>query len=202
MALPNDSFTTANGTVTPTHLIGGKEFQVVMVAGFDGHISKDRYTLVGYRMVKAASKVYVGIHNGTGSGRLVEVGLVKLQQISDAAIVGLSRGYALHRNTGISGGVQVVNAGLQRADTLSADPPAAVVARRDGLTVTGAPAEPLSVATLSEEETAGPGEEAILWNAERQGGGIILREGQGIHVVQDAIAGVGLLSAVIAFDVY
>lgn len=153
------------------------------------------YVVVAALMAKAASKVYLSVLNT--STKIIEVRRVEVHQTVTAAVTGLVRGYQLVAITAHSGGTVVPAAQIAKTDSALADPVGtAVNVRKDGVTITAAPQSALGIASLCEDETGGS-PTAILWDAERIGGPIRLRQNQGVAIQQDNVAGVGLLSAII-----
>ena len=62
--------TPGTGATVATHLINGKEYQVVMIAEEDGHLahSGDFYKLLLPSQAVGAGKLYLDLFNATGSG--------------------------------------------------------------------------------------------------------------------------------------
>ena len=90
MALPNDSIlvTPGSGATIPTHLISGKEYEVVMIAGQDGHLlgTTDKYKLYqDPRVATAAATDFFDLFNATGSGKKLRVfGIYPILQVTAA----------------------------------------------------------------------------------------------------------------------
>ena len=72
MTLPNNSIvlTPGSGETIATHLISGKEYQTIMIAGPHGHIhgTRDSYIAVGFaNSAVGANKVHYDLWNGSAS---------------------------------------------------------------------------------------------------------------------------------------
>src|SRR4030043_196500 len=93
MTQANDSFLRtpdASGTQLATHLIGGKEYTVVMVADDSGHLQQ---TLPTYSwwvpgVAVGASKLYADIFNASGSGKILEIRGIWAIPKTDVAVTG------------------------------------------------------------------------------------------------------------------
>jgi len=150
------------------------------------------YVVSALAMAKSASKNYLSLLN---EGALaVDVVGVKISQELTAAVTGFVRGYRLFRTTAHSAGSLVTPITL---DTNYPNLPGTITARSNGLSasVVGVP---VGVAALTEDEAAGSSDAWLLdpWLEP-----ITLRQNKGIVIQQDGAAGLGLLSAVIYFNV-
>lgn len=113
MTQPNDSFLRnpdGAGTALPTHLVGGKEYPVVMEADADGHIvgSPPAYLLYQHpRVTTAAATDFFDIFNAAGSGKVIRVrGLWPVIQVTAASAVVPSWEFHLYRTSAVgTGGV-------------------------------------------------------------------------------------------------
>lgn len=191
-----------------TSTIGDEHAQHVVPVRSDGsevHTTEGLFVVACRRVAKAASAPYLAVYNTALSGVVVEVTHARVGQVVDAAVTGLARQYDLFRFTSYGAtGDLIANATIPRTDTTMDDPPALVVAKRKGaaaLALVGTATEPLAFDVLGEEETGSAGISDWLWNEETLGKPITLREGEGVAVVQDSVAGVGLLSAIMRFRV-
>lgn len=83
MTQANDSVlvTPGSGATIATHLINGKEYQVVLEANELGHIigTNETYSAWSGVIAAAANKVYMHIFNASGSGKIVKVRKVFVQ---------------------------------------------------------------------------------------------------------------------------
>lgn len=83
MSLANDSIlvTPGSGATVATHTVGGKEHQVVMVAGPTGHIHDTLPTYYFWSgfVAGAQNRKHLEIFNATGSGVIVKVRKVFIQ---------------------------------------------------------------------------------------------------------------------------
>lgn len=92
MTTANDSVdvTPGAGATVATHLVGGKEYQVVMIANDDGHIQRTAPTYM-YSTPAAAvgiSKLYFDIFNATGSGKSIKIKGIWAIPKTDATVTG------------------------------------------------------------------------------------------------------------------
>ncbi len=146
MTLANDSFQAApdaSGPLLATHLVGGKEYPVVMNAGPDGHVLASVPMWMLYqepRVMTAAATDLFDLFNATGSGVVLEVqGLWLLHHFSAATAFTLPWRFDVIRTTavGTGGTVNSVDAAapttgivsLNKMDTANAALPAQVTAR-------------------------------------------------------------------------
>jgi hypothetical protein len=91
VSLPNDSATTGTaGQVIATHTVGGKEYQVVMLADESGHLVQTlpSYSFFIKAQAGAAAKDHFDIFNATGSGKLLELRGLWIAPSLIAAVVG------------------------------------------------------------------------------------------------------------------
>lgn len=215
MAQANDSITVTPGTgaTVATHLVNGKEYQVVMVAGSDGHIkaSTPAYRLSLPSQAVGASKLYLDLFNATGSGKIINVLSIYAYVDNDTAVTGtLGVQLSLFRTTAIgTGGTAATNDGtvdtaatISRFDTANAVVPAQVTAR---LNPTGGATKGawLGSRWVFTEETnaasaiAGTNGAVFIRN---EGADLIIRENEGIRIDQGTVASVGNVSFEITFE--
>jgi len=154
------------------------------------------YIAAALAMAKGASKNYLTLFNADAD-LVVQVSAVKLVQELTAAVTGLARGYRLFPINSHSGGTLVTP---QKTDTLWPNLNANITARSNGVTaniVGGA----VAAESLNEEETGAAGNSVWIYRERDATEPLILRQNEGVVVQQDAVAGVGLLSALIYFRV-
>lgn len=216
MALSNDSITVTPGTgaSVATHLAGGKEHQVVMVADEDGHIagSLPRYRLIVPSQAVGANKVYMDLFNATGSGKVIRITSIFAYADNDTAVTGSSVGVeiALSRTTTVgTGGTAAVNDGtsrtaptIVRTDTADAVVPAQITARAAPTGGATAGAYLGSRWIFTEETNAGSALAGILGAAliRNDGSKLIIRENEGMRILQGAVASVGNIALEINFE--
>lgn len=214
MPQANDSVSVTPGTgaLIATQLVGGKEYQVVCVADENGQIegSNPRYRLIIPSQTVGANKVFCDLFNATGSGKLIKVLSLFVYADNDTAVTGtLGVEVALTRTTAVgTGGTAAVNDGttltaptITRFDTLDSVVPAQITARSapTGGATAGAY---LGSRWVFTEETnaasaiAGTAGADIIRN---EGAKLIVRENEGIRVLQGAVASVGSVSIEINF---
>lgn len=104
MTTANDSVQVTpggSGPLVATHLIGGKEYQVLLLAGDDGHIkgSKDSYVAVyklatdaavsalAFTHVANTDKQYATIYHGAAAVKLVKIRRIELYLAASAASI-------------------------------------------------------------------------------------------------------------------
>jgi hypothetical protein len=75
MTLPATSANSSDGSVIATHTVGGKEYQVVMVADESGHLVQTlpSYSFYIKAQAGAANKDHFDIFNAAGSGKVLEI---------------------------------------------------------------------------------------------------------------------------------
>lgn len=210
----NDSVlvTPGVGTAIATHLVNGKEYQVIMVAGDDGQIegSNPRYRFVCPSVAVGANKVYCDLFNATGSGKVMKILSVFAYPDIDTAVTGtLGVEVALTRTTAVgTGGTAATNDStsltvptITRLDTADAVVPAQVTGRSAPAGGATAGAYIGSRWVFTEETNAGSALSAgqgadIIRN---DGAKLIVRENEGIRIVQGAVASVGNIAVEINF---
>jgi len=210
MTTANDSVlvTPGSGATIATHLAGGKEHQIVMVADESGHLQQ---TLPTYNWsvpaaVVGASKLYADIFNAVGSGKVLEVrGLWAIPK-SDVAVVGVvAVEVGLYRTSavGTGGTAHTYNGGAAATahvitpwDTVNAALPAQVTAR--AVPTAGATISALFWAQyLSTEETNAAtyiGAFANLLPVGTMNQRLTFNAGEGLLIKQGTVAGVGSLA--------
>lgn len=215
MALSNDSIavTPGSGASVATHLVGGKEHQVVMLADEDGHIagSLPRYRLIVPSQAVGANKVYMDLFNATGSGKIIRITSIFVYADIDTAVTGtLGVEIALSRTTAVgTGGTAAVNDGtsltaptIVRMDTADAVVPAQITARAAPTGGATAGAYLGSRWIFTEETNAGSALAGILGAAliSNDGSKLIIRENEGMRILQGAVASVGNIALEIDFE--
>ena len=92
MSLPNDSIdvTPGTGAAVATQLVSSKEYQVVMLAMPDGHISGSlpQYRVICPAQAVGANKVFLDFFNATGSGVSLRVLSAYCFVDNDTAVTG------------------------------------------------------------------------------------------------------------------
>lgn len=172
MTQANDSITVTpgSGATVATHLAGGKEYQVVMVADESGHLVQTlpSYTFYIKSSAGAATTDHFDIFNATGSGKILELrGL----WLSPSLIVGVtgtvSPSFDLYRTSAVGTGGTVVNykqttfPNISPLDTANAAIPAQITMRTKptgGATI----AEALFSQYITQEETQA-GAQLMQW---------------------------------------
>jgi hypothetical protein len=213
MAQANDSVlvTPGSGTTIATHLVASKEHQVVMIADPDGQLQKSNpvYKLMVTGSAVGANKVHLDLFNADPA-ILVKVVSVKVRPDIDTAVTGVvGVEIVLTRTTAVGTGGTAATADstsltaptIATLDTNSAALDADITAR-------AAPAGGATAGALlgirhvfTEETNAGAALGALL-GAEfvSQDYPVILRQNQGLRLVQGAVASVGTLNFEIIFE--
>jgi hypothetical protein len=217
MSLPNDSITVTPGTgaTIATQLAGSKEYQVVMLAMPDGHISGSlpQYRMICPSQAVGANKVFLDLFNATGSGVSLRILSAYCFLDNDTAVTGtLGVEVDLTRTTAIgTGGTAATTNGtsltaitISAMDTSNPALSASVTARSapGGGATAGAL---LGQRWVFTEETNAGAAIAGVWGAEfirNEGADLIVRENTGLRFVQGAVASVGNLSFEITFEVF
>lgn len=219
MGLPNDSvlITPGAGATIATHLLGGKEYQVVLLADAEGHIvgSIPTYLWTTPNAVGGVDKLHADLFNAVGSGKIVAVRGIWVIAKLDVAVTGaVAIRVDLYRTSAVgTGGTaaayksatrDVAGGTITPMDTTNAALPAQITARH----------LPTSGATISEwilpsqsptEESATSmayiGQYQNIMPVLFMGQKWALREGQGMLLKQGPVAGVGNVGFLIAFTV-
>lgn len=215
MPAANDSVavTPGTGTLIATQLVGGLEYQVVMIANPDGHLkdSNPVYRLIVPNSAVGANKVHVDLFNATGSGKTIKVLSAFCFADIDTAVTGVvAAEVALTRTTAVGTGGTAATAdsasltapSISKLDTAAAAIPAQITAR--AAPTAGATAGALLASRfLFTEETNAGAALAGLVGAEfvrNEGAEVIVRENTGLRFVQGAVASVGTLTFEITFE--
>jgi hypothetical protein len=213
LTLPSSSATLATGDVIATHTVGGKEYQVVMVADDSGHLQQSlpTYTLWIPGQAVGANKLHWDLFNAAGSGKVIEVRGLWFIPKSDVGVTGtLGVEMGLYRTSavgtggtpaGYNSGPSMANPVITPVDTDNANLPAQITARAaptGGATI----AAPWWANYVPVEETRTEPYLVAFTNAlpmgtmtQRQ----TLREGQGMLCKQGSVAGAGTIGALIQF---
>jgi hypothetical protein len=217
MSLPNDSIavTPGSGATVATQLVSTKEYQVVMLALPDGHLSGSlpQYRMICPSQAVGANKVFVDLFNATGSGVSLRVLSAYCFLDNDTAVTGtLGVEVNLTRTTAVGTGGTAATANstalnaitITTLDTANPALSASVTARSapGGGATAGAL---LGQRWVFTEETNAGAAIAGVWGAEfirNEGADLIVRENTGLRFVQGAVASVGNLSFEITFEVF
>ena len=217
MALPNDSInvTLGSGATVATQLVSAKEYQIVMLAYPDGHLtgSLPQYRMICPAQAVGANKVFLDLFNATGSGGTLRVLSAYCFVDNDTAVTGtLGVEISLTRTTAVgTGGTTATTNGtaltaitLSTMDTAAAALSANITARSSptGGATAGALVGQRWVFT---EETSAPSGIAGTLGAEfvrNEGADLIVRENSGLRFVQGTVASVGNLAFEITFEVF
>lgn len=216
MAQTNDSIqvNTGTGPLVATHLVGSKEFQVVMLANSDGHLQNSNpvYRLIVPTSAVGANKVHCDLFNATGSGGIIRVLSAYCFVRSDVAVTGtVGVEVALTRTTAVGTGgtaltlnsTSLTAGSITSLDTNNPALNANITAR---LAPTGGATAGALIGSrfLFTEETNAATAIGGTLGAEfvrNEGAELIVRENSGVRFVQGAVASVGTLAFEITFEV-
>jgi hypothetical protein len=204
MTQANDAIlvTPGSGATVATHLINGKEYQVVMQAGPSGHIldSMETYIATADAVANAANKQMLSLFNGVGSAKVVKLRKLFYVQNQTAAVAGAATRVEVKRTTAQSVGTAVTP---RPFDTTNAALPAQVLCAT-GATVTEdvllfpfvtSSEEQVAAGTLTIQALMG------LFNLLPEGSHIqdfVLREGQGV-TIKNITTTVGTFTPILVF---
>lgn len=217
MTLANDSVlvTPGAGATVATHLVSGKEHQVVMQADESGHIagSLPTYFYCSPPIAVGVNKLHCDVFNATGSGKVMDLRGVWLIPKLDAAVTGaLAVRMDMYRTSAVGTGgtaasvdsatVDVAGGNFTKFDESNAAIPAQITAR----------VAPTGGATISrwlfpsnvapEETNTSMGYLVQFQNLIPHllfGQKLTVRENTGVLFKQGAVASVGSVSILIAF---
>lgn len=212
MTLPNDSIQKAadgSGPLIATHLISGKEYQVVMEANAAGHLRGTGeyyfYSIATSVHVAAASTLWWDVFNAHAT-LVVRVVLIQPIVNIETAVTGVGFEWQLLRSSAVGTGGTAQTAWL--ADTTDTALNASITCRLKG---TGGATASTSLKwfyTHSEETQAGNQlaggtfETNIVPNVlVDTGKGIVLRQNQGLRVNQETNSSAGNTGWLIGFTV-
>lgn len=204
MALPNDSIlvTPGSGATVATHLLGGKEYQVIMQAGPSGHILDSLPTYLAWAndVAHAQNKYHISILNPAASGKIVKLQKLFCVNLQAAAVTGVMERFDIFKITAHSVGTLITS---EAFDSTNAAPSATV---RTGATVTEG--NKLFGFTTANEEVGATG--TLISGTHILAGmnllfegrmiqEITLREGQGIAAKQITATTVGSFGWILVF---
>lgn len=208
MSLSNDSFQSApsaTGTLIATQLLGGKEYQVVMIADSNGHFEKTTPTWIyasgNSANVAAARTTHFDMFNASGSGQIITIeGIYIIPTL--AAVTGVGLTWEIIKTSTVgTGGTTLTGRPFDSTNTaLNAN-----VTARSKPTGGATTNYILMYPNTSSEETIPYASQASVLNhlpavcARLQG--IVLREGEGLKIDQTTNSSVGSTNIQIVFTV-
>lgn len=205
MTLPNDSIlvTPGTGATVATHLVSGKEYEVVMVADSDGHIvgSKEGFTVYSPPTTNAANRSVIDLFNADAAVIVSVRGIWIIPSLT--AITGVQIGFDINRTTSVGTGGTALTP--RKLDTSQAALDVDITAR-NGATG-GAALDHIYWASFFFNDETNPGAGVVAYQNQLPVGlggrvmEITLRQNQGIQVKQSITATVGLTGALIYFVV-
>jgi hypothetical protein len=195
MTLPGSSATSSDASVIATHTIGGKEYQVVMLADDSGHIAQTlpSYSFYIKAQAGAANKDHFDIFNAAGSGKVLEIRGLWIAPSLIAAVTGtISPDFDFIRTSAVGTGGSVVPyksatfPNISPMDTGNAAIPAQITMRA-APTAGATASEALFSQYISQEETQAGSQLAQWFNVLPEttvGQRYSLQEGQGFKLRQ------------------
>jgi len=203
MVLPNDSInvTPGSGATVPTHLVGGKKYEVIMEADYRGHIKGSYPGFLAYYTpaTNALNREVAELFNGSSSNLVLVRGIWIIPTAT--AITGAQIGFDINRiSSAGTGGTAVTPRPLDTNDSL----PAGITAAY-GSTGGATLQYTLFQVYFFNEETVASTELIQFQNLLPVIGDyaveIVLRPNQGIQIKQSVSNTVGLTGALIYFVV-
>ena len=217
MSLPNDSITVTPGTgaTVATQLASSKEYQVVMLAMPDGHLtgSLPQYRMICPAQAVGANKVFLDLFNATGSGVAIRVLSAYCFVDNDTAVtgtLGVEINFTRTTAIGTGGTANTLDGTALTAITIS-EMDTSNPALSANITARSAPTGGATAGALIgqrwvfTEETSAPSGIAGTLGAEfvrNEGADLIVRENTGLRFVQGTVASVGNLGFEITFEVF
>jgi hypothetical protein len=195
--------TPGSGATVATHDPGdGKEYQVVMVAGPDGHIQDTLPTYYYYTGLAAGAQNQrlIDIFNASGSGVIVKVKKL-FMQCNQAAITGVGLQYDVIRTSAVGTAGTTITG--RAADTTNAAIPAQITARR-GATGGATESHILFPLGVDPEETRPSAGLMGMINWMPEGPNIqeyVMREGEGLLVKQITNNTAGIMGCVLVVSI-
>lgn len=199
--------TPGTGATIATHTIDGKEYQVIQLAGPNGHIESTRDTYMAWvnDAAFAGSKYHISILNAAGSGKIVKVHKLFAVNVRVATVTGGMVRFDVHKITAHSGGTAITP---EKLDTVNADLPAGVTVRTAatavtlgnrifGFAITGEEIGATMALNLGFHALAGLN---LMFESERIQD-MILREGEGVAVRQITSSTAGTYGWLMIFTV-
>jgi hypothetical protein len=214
MTQPNDSFlrtADATGTALATHLVNGKEFSVVMLAGPGGHIegSLDTYLLSIPPQAVGANKLHFDFFNADATKVIKVRGIwvIVAQDVANTGAVSIRLDWFRTSAVGTAGtaataGSNTIAPTFAPKDSTNAALPAGVTAR--AAPTGGATSDDWQFPTYHQTEELQVGGALSQWNnvlpnPDRGEQELVLRQNQGIKAVQGAVAGAGNIGFLLSF---
>lgn len=190
--------TPGSGATVATHIVDGKEHQVVMIAHESGHILDTLPTYYWYRTYAAGAQNQrtIDLFNASGSGVIVRVKKLFIQH-NMAAVTGVGHTFDVIRTSAVGTGGTTLTG--RTPDSANAALPAQVTARSSA---TGGATESFvffSAAVDPEESRPGAALMGMVnWIPEGPNiQEIVLREGEGLLLKQITNSTVGVWSALL-----
>lgn len=207
MALPSSSLlvTPGAGATLATHLVSGKEYEVVMPALIGGHIEGSEPLYLFHTgnpspHVAAASTLWMDLFNNGAAGTVIRVRSIVHTIIVEGAVAGVGLRWQILRSTSAgTGGTALTNVRLDTGDPVL---DTGITARQKASGGAGAGASVMWYNRHTEESTVvashPPFQEVlppIFWKK-----GLVLRVGEGVRINQESNSAVGNSVILIGFQ--
>ena len=213
MTVANDSVavTPGTGATIATHLVGGKEYQAVVIADADGDVGGNpTYRLIVPPQAVGASKVHADLFNATGSGYRIKILSAFAFVNQDTAVTGtLGIQMSLTRTTAVgtggtaatTEGTSVTAATISKLDTTMISLPTQITARASPAAGATAGALLGTRFMFTEETNAGTAVASAVGCEFVRTDGVkaTVRENQGVRFAQGSVASVGSIGFEITF---
>lgn len=214
MGVANDSVavTPGSGVTIATQLIGGKEYQVVLIGDAEGDVGGNpTYRLVVPPQAVGANKVHADLFNATGSGYRIKVLSALAFVNQDTAVTGtLGIQMSLTRTTAVgTGGTAATTEGTSLTAATISKVDTSMITLPTQITARAAPAGGATAGALlgtrfmfTEETNAGTAVASALGCefVRNEGAVVIVRENQGVRFAQGTVASVGSIGFDITFE--
>lgn len=211
MALPSSSETVSTGGVIATQTVSGKEYQVFMQANDDGHIwgSKPLYSAMipSQVHVAVANTVHWDLFNADAALVVRVVSILQIPNVT-TAVTGVVFDWLLERTTAVGTGGTVITPWQADLSDTALDADITCRSKPTGGATSSTDLKTYSIS--SEETTAATIHLASIGGLElvppvlqpvNMGKGIVLRQNQGLRVVQITNSAAGNTGWQITFSV-
>jgi hypothetical protein len=200
MSLAGDSIdiTPGTGAVVATETVAGKEHQVVMMAHASGHIKGTIPTYYYWSTFDAGAlnEVLIDIFNASGSGKILKIRKMFVHH-NQATVVGVPFLYDVIKTTAVGTGGTTITG--RPVDSANAAIPAQVTCRHAATGGATTSFTYFGFAVDTEETRPGTSIAPMInWMPEGEDvQEIVLREGEGLKVVQTTSSTVGVMACLL-----
>jgi hypothetical protein len=174
----------------------GTSMNVNCTGGCGTPTQAQTYFTAGQSLASAASKDYLNLFNAAGSGKILRIMKINLAAGNTAAVAGV--GVAMNIAITSTVGTTCTAITIRLADTTNAAVPAQVTSSTN-CTTDPVTSYIIGTCSINSDETSATPQVQCYTFENSSGQPITLREGQGIMLINTALAPVGLLSPSIEF---